>query len=206
MLVEFHDAPVERRGSRRPSARRRSVARPTRARRPVQAARRVDGRDRLLDGCRRGSRSRRRGRSRASSRGGRDHRRAAGHRLDDAEAERLVEVDQVQERPRAAEQLAAPSRPDRADVAHALAVDMRLDELLEVVAVLDDPGDHERQAGALGDLDRLRGALVRMDPPEEEQIVARLLLELELAAARCRGGSWRRSRGSACRSASLIAT
>src|SRR5581483_5679354 len=63
-----------------------------------------------------------------------DHGGAAGHRLDDAEAEGLVEVDEVQERSCSAEQLSAPVGADRTEVAHTLTVDPRLDELLEIVA------------------------------------------------------------------------
>ena len=88
---------------------------------------------------------------------------------------------EVQQRPRAAEQAAATVGPDRADVAHPLPVESRLHELLEVAAVLDDPGDHERHARALGDIDRLHGPLVRMDPTEEQEVVARRPLKLELA-------------------------
>ena len=78
----------------------------------------------------------------------------------------------MQQRPRPAEQGAAAVGPDRADVAHALAVEPWFHELLEIVAVLNDPGDHERQAGALGDIDRLHCPLVRMDSPEEQEVVA----------------------------------
>ena len=103
----------------------------------------------------------------------RDHRRPAGHRLDDAEPERLLEVDEMQERASAAEQLDPLRRPDRPDVPDPVAVDPRGDVLVEVPLVLDDPGDHERHPGALGDLDRLGGALVGMDAAEEEQVAAR---------------------------------
>ena len=58
-----------------------------------------------------------------------DHRRAARHRLDDAEAERLVEADQVQERTRAAEQRCALAGLYRTDVADPVTVDPRRDEL-----------------------------------------------------------------------------
>ena len=91
---------------------------------------------------RRGSRSRRRGSSRASSRGAGDHRGAAGHRLDDAEAERLVEVDEVQQRARATQQFAAAprGRPGPRYVTRSPS-SAGFDEPLEVLLVLDDPGD-----------------------------------------------------------------
>src|SRR5581483_11227186 len=98
----------------------------------------------------------------------------ARHRLDDAVAERLVEVDQVRERPRGAGQVRAAVGPDGADVGHAGAVETRFDEALEVASILDDPGDRERQAYARGDVDRLRGSLVWMNPAEEQEVLARL--------------------------------
>src|SRR5581483_12065546 len=95
-----------------------------------------------------------------------DHRRAAGHCLDDAEAERLVEVHEMQERERTAEQASAPPWTARADVANVLAVEPRLHEALEVVAILDDPRNRQRHADTSSDIDRLGRSLVGMDPPE----------------------------------------
>ena len=102
-----------------------------------------------------------------------DHGRAARHRLDDAVAERLVEVDQVQQGVRAAEQLGSLVRADRAEERDALAVESRRAPLVEVALVLDDPGDHEPHPGRDGDVDRLGRSLVGMDPAEEQQVVAR---------------------------------
>src|SRR5690348_11792103 len=96
-----------------------------------------------------------------------DDRRATRHRLDDAEAERLVEVDEVQERPRTAEQGSAAVGPYRADVPHAYPVQAGFHELLEITAILDDPGDRQRHGGALSDVDRLHRPFVRVDPTEE---------------------------------------
>ena len=50
---------------------------------------------------------------------------------------------------------------------------MRLDLLAEVPLVLHDPRDVEPAAGSTGDVDRVRGALVGMDPPEEQQMISR---------------------------------
>src|SRR5581483_10327550 len=108
-----------------------------------------------------------------------DHRRAAGHRLDDAEPERLLEVDEMDERPRAAEQPGAAVGADRAEVADVLPVEPRLDLLLEVGAVLDDAGETERQPGAPGELDRFGRALVGVDPAEEKQVAAAAVAERE---------------------------
>ena len=81
----------------------------------------------------------------------------------------------MQQRARAAEHGPPLVGSDGADVADAVAVDVRLHGTLEVLAVLDDAGDRQRQSGPRGDLDRLGGALVRMDPPEEQQVVPRRL-------------------------------
>ena len=102
-----------------------------------------------------------------------DDRRAACHRLDDAVAERLVEVDEVQEGVGAAEHGCAVGGGDRSEVADAVAVDVRGDLLVEVALVLDDAGDDEAAAGRGRDLDGVGGALVGVDPPEEEQVIAR---------------------------------
>ena len=112
---------------------------------------------------------------------GGDDRRAAGHRLHDAEAERLVEVDEVHECPRSAEERVAPIPIHRPDVRHTFPVDERRDEPLEVPLVLDDPGEDQGQPDAFGDLDRLDRPFVRMDPSEEQQIAAGSVAELELA-------------------------
>ena len=63
---------------------------------------------------------------------------------------------------------------DRAHVGHVDAVDVRGHGVAEVRLVLDDPGDDERHARTPGDLDREVRALVRMDPAEEQQVVAGL--------------------------------
>ena len=88
-----------------------------------------------------------------------DHRGSAGHRLDDAEAERLVEVDQVQERARAAEQFAARARARPARGRSPALHRERFHEPLEVLVILDDPGDQQRQARPFRDFDRLGGPL-----------------------------------------------
>ena len=102
-----------------------------------------------------------------------DHRRSAGHCFDDAEAERLVEADEVEQGPRSGEELAAAIRTYRADVPDPFPVEPGLDGSLEVVLVLNDPGDDQRQISLLGYLDRLDGAFLGMDPSEEQQVVAR---------------------------------
>ena len=123
----------------------------------------------------------------------RDHRRAAHHRLDDREAERLRESDRMEQRSRAAEDLRPAARADRAEVRHPVAVDARLDAFAEVRLVVDDPADHEPAAGGGCDLDRLRCSLVRVDAAERDERVAPG--RVERAARRCRRRG-RRSRRS----------
>ena len=118
VAVEVDDALDRGRGSRPPSARRRSGSPPKRARLPGRGSSKrrtaatasscvIDEEPVLAvtDDLR----------HRAAPR--RDDRRPAGHRLDDAEAERLVEVDEVQQCSRPAEQVTTAIGPDRADVA-----------------------------------------------------------------------------------------
>src|SRR5258705_11929314 len=101
-----------------------------------------------------------------------DDRRATRHRLDDAVTERLVEVDRGEQCMRTPQYFGALRLFDGAEVAHLLAVDVRRDLDTEVRVVLDDPGDVEPAATSAGDLDRLGGALVGVDPSEEQQMLA----------------------------------
>ena len=101
-----------------------------------------------------------------------DDRCATGHRLDDAVAERFVEVDQVEQRVRTSQYLGTLGGVDGAEVAHLLAVDVRRDLVAEVLLVLDDSGDVEPATTSAGDLDRVGGALVGVDPSEEQQMLA----------------------------------
>src|SRR5207248_8213293 len=75
-------------------------------------------------------------------------RRSSDLRLDDAEAERLVEVDEMKQRCRAAEHVSPAVCPDGTDVRHAR-TESRLHEPLEVVAILDDPCDQQRHSDPL---------------------------------------------------------
>ena len=56
---------------------------------------------------------------------------------------------------------------------------MRRDLVAEVLLVLDDPGDVESAATAAGDLDRVGGALVGVDPPEEQKMLAGARMDRE---------------------------
>jgi hypothetical protein len=87
----------------------------------------------------------------------------------------------VQERCRTSEDFGPLLWADRAEVGDAVAVDVRLDLLAEVRAVLNDPADNEPAAGQRGDLDRIGGALVGMDPTEIHERVPAARIEGKLA-------------------------
>ena len=102
----------------------------------------------------------------------RDDRGAARERLHHREPERLLEVDEVQQCARPAEQPVALGRAHRTEERDRPAVDVRLHLLAEVPLVLHHPGHHQRHPGAGGHLDRGVRALVGVEPPEEEQVPA----------------------------------
>ena len=80
---------------------------------------------------------------------------------------------------RTSQHLGARRGVDGAEVAHLLAVDVRRDLVAEVLLVLDDPGDVEPTATSAGDLDRVGGALVGVDPSEEQQMLAGTRMDRE---------------------------
>jgi len=85
----------------------------------------------------------------------------------------------VQQRQRATEQRIPLGRPYRAHVADARRAEVRLHQASEVVLVLHDPGDDQRQTGLLCDRNRPVGALVGMDAAQEQQVVPGLIPEGE---------------------------
>src|SRR5215218_3341547 len=68
---------------------------------------------------------------------------------------------------------------DSAEVAHLLAVNMRRDLVSEVLLILDDSGDVEPTATSSGDLDRVSGSLVGVDPSEEQKMLTRAGIDCE---------------------------
>ena len=101
-----------------------------------------------------------------------DHGRPTGHRLHHTEPERLVEVDQVQQRSGVAQDFLAAIRPNGPQVGDAVPVDMGLDRGFEVLVILNDPGDHQRDPGPVRNFDGGSGPLVGVDPTEEDQGVS----------------------------------
>ena len=65
--------------------------------------------------------------------------------------------------------LAASVGTDRPDVYDPLPVEPGLHGSLEVLLVLDDPGDDQRQIGSFGHVDRLDGPFLGMDPPKNRR-------------------------------------
>ena len=101
-----------------------------------------------------------------------DHRGAARHRLHDGQAERLVEVDRVQQRGRIAEDIGSAPWADRAEEDDLIPVDVRFHGVGKILLVLHDAADHQPSSRAAGDLDGVSCALVRMDAPETHQVIA----------------------------------
>ena len=102
--------------------------------------------------------------------------RAAGHRLDHHQPERLRPGDGEEERVRVREQLALALVADLALVHDLVAVDVRLDLRLEVLAVrlLQHAGHDELAAQPLGRLDAVVEALGLADAAEGQQVVVLL--------------------------------
>ena len=88
------------------------------------------------------------------------------------EAERLCEVHEMHEGKRVAKDLVTFLRSGGPDVADTVVIDVRRDLAREVFLIVDDARDHQTPLGAARHLDRLGDALIRMDPPEENEIFA----------------------------------
>src|SRR6478609_6598810 len=79
----------------------------------------------------------------------------------------------MQERRGRTQDFGALSGAYRAQVAHAITVEVRLDLLVKVAGVLHDAADDESSSRAPRDVDGNGGALVGVDPTERHQRVAR---------------------------------
>ena len=96
---------------------------------------------------------------------------AARHRLHDGQAERLVEMDRVQQRSRTTQDLRPALRADRAEEHDLVPVDVGLHGVGEIPLVLHDAADHQPSSRPAGDLDGVGSSLVRMDAPERDKLV-----------------------------------
>src|SRR5882757_1898723 len=101
-----------------------------------------------------------------------NHRRAARHRLDHHQAERLGPVDRNQQGDRAAEELRLIGVADLADIFDVGRGHHRADFFIVIIAVgpVDLGGDLERDAALFGNPDRAVDALLRCDASKECQI------------------------------------
>ena len=100
-----------------------------------------------------------------------DHRGTARHGLHDGQAERLVEVDRVQQHGRIAEDIRPAPRADRTKEHDLIPVDMRFHGVGEIPLVLHDAADHQPSSRAAGDLDGISCSLVRMDAPKRDKVI-----------------------------------
>src|SRR5882757_11529085 len=101
-----------------------------------------------------------------------NHRRAARHRLDHHQAERLGPVDRHEQRPRPAQEFGLVRIADLADVLDARKSQQRTNLPLEIVAVdtVHLGRDLERQVATHGDADRPVDRLLRRDAAEKSQV------------------------------------
>ena len=102
-----------------------------------------------------------------------DHGRAAGHRFDHHEAERLRPVDRDQQADRAGQEIGFLAVADLADIFdQRVGLDERGDQLIVIVLVgaIDLGRDLERNAASCGNPDGAIHALFRRDPPEHGEI------------------------------------
>ena len=101
-----------------------------------------------------------------------DDRGAARHRLHDGQAERLIEMDRVQQRGRVTEDIRPALRADRAEEYDLVPVDVRLHGFGEIPLVLHDAANHQPSSRPAGDLDGIGSPLVGMDAPERDKLIA----------------------------------
>ena len=117
-------------------------------------------------------------------------RRAAGHRLDHGEPERLRPVDREQQRLRVAQELRLLVVVDLADEFDAAAVEQRFDLGLEIglVGAVHLGGDLERNAQRARDGDGAVGTFLRRDAAEKGEVAAARLPRVP--RCRCAGMPW----------------
>ena len=109
---------------------------------------------------------------RAATKG--EHRRAAGHRLDHRQSERLRPVDREQQRSRLAQKFALRTFVDLADILHARLIEQRRDLLAEIsfVDLVDLGSDLDRDSESARDPDRAIGPLLGRDAAEKGDVPA----------------------------------
>src|SRR3954451_14572047 len=68
---------------------------------------------------------------------------------------------------------------DRSDVSHPVPVNVWCDLVVEVLLILDDPGDLEPTPTPAGDFDGVGGALIWVDSSEEQQMLTGTRMDCE---------------------------
>jgi hypothetical protein len=109
-----------------------------------------------------------------------DYRSAAGHGLDNGQAERLIEIYGMQKRACLAKQPVALNRPGAADINRIVVVQVRFDVLVIVGFILDDSRQYQLFIASPGNFNGLSGTLVMVNAPEKEQIIVRFRLKIKL--------------------------
>ncbi len=115
---------------------------------------------------------------RSASRG--DDRSSTRHRFDHRQSKWFLEVDQVQKGACVAKGVLSLLPTDRAVIGYMHAGSGWHDCRLIVLAVLHDAVHVQMMPTKTCDFDRLRGALVGMDSPEEKQVIADIRIERKI--------------------------
>ena len=105
-----------------------------------------------------------------------DHGHAGGIGFRQDQSESLRDGVQVQQRPGLREQRVLARHVHRPDVADRL-IEVGLHLLAEVGLILDNARDEQRQPAQASNLDRQMDALVRVNPAEEDQVIAAAFLK-----------------------------
>ncbi len=68
----------------------------------------------------------------------------------------------------------------RSNIFNPVVVEIGSDGAIIISAILDDPGDDQRQIGLTSKLNRLSGPLIGMNPPKKKEIAPRIATKREL--------------------------
>ena len=108
-----------------------------------------------------------------------DNRCSAGHGFNHRKAERLVEIDRMQQSQGLSENLVSFLRPHTADIAN-LIIQMGFDMRSVVCFILDDAGQNKRLFAPSGNFNGFPGPFIVMNASEKNQIILRLIIEYKI--------------------------